>query len=1304
MRHEATSKTIFSALKLIGGGLVFFALASCGLVDALKVNKSAMPAAIQAGSSVTQSAGQSGPQVARPRFETETPSALEISVIARSTGGSVTRVAVNATYSDGAEEDVTQYVTFSEASGEPQLVEVNKSGEIRYRVAGTAELKAALVGVESEALKVSASHASPTNPAVAFTSSTGSSVFVDTGLSCRASGSVDPEGTAVSYRFSWSGISGTPVRVTGTGGSVTETYVVKGADRGNFISCSVAAEDSAADALPSHRVSGGQAVQARDRAPSRPEATIDFAFGTQFKVGGQIRCRATGSIDPDGDDVRYEIRWVNTSSGQVTHEANGQETYTITEADVGKALACEARATSDIPAAAESSSWASSARSIELAELPPVVTSLVFQHLIPDPSTLPPNTTVAYPGDVLVCTAEGYDPNGLTVRWGLAGETITRTRIFEIDASMRGRSITCVAQLVNSAGLRSELLQRTITIGNRPPAEPTVAIGSSSSTVIPGSTLTCMGTTTDPDGDVPLIQNISWSGIAGTVDPSAVNMYTVTQADTGPISCRVTFCDIWPYKSLTECKTVKNLQSPINWLSCCGGVSDAGSSSIALGNFSQPNTPLVSSFAAGLSSTSGKGKITGIWTSGDGATPPVATSGYLVVAYPSTMTWSPTDGGVYTTGQVLANNTVYVGYAGAGLNGATIGGPANTLGAQFEVPYGRYRYALFARGINGRYSNRASGELTVGVTIKAVGPSAQLVRAERDSVYWDLVYDGAATITLTAANITPYGSPIGITTGSPTVTVINSTTRRVTFSNLLGAGTLRFSVAANTAQSVSGNALALSSFYVTPVHVEMKNIAPTDPVVTLNYNSGVLTCVATSSDANGDAITYSRVWKRNGVAIAGKTGETYAISLDDENANIQCEATAADGYLLSAAVTSSAYAVNAFCSNFTSTTPADAILGYPDVAYNASSNPYLLCNPAQVTSIADGCGVTTAGVVSNSLCSKSFKLQQNIDMSSVTWSNKMIGAADSQGNNLAFSGTIDGAGFAIRGLTINRDTNITGYTSACTGFLGRLTGTLKNLSLDRLTVTSSTGPAAAIVCDSAVSSSTSLSSVRTSAVVTSPSSASALRRVSGTGTLGEKLDISGVFTSTGTTSSNSAGIFADPTGYSRAKINKVSAFVTGVGTGAPGLAPGQDSILIGSGFSQQTVNNTDGSHTSLFGSWYPSGDITYYTNPASAEITRQLAVSRALFYNPYSGAPIVKYNQGAVYDTNAPGLASVSCFTQSAGGGTSYNSYPLRQVSASVFAGLNHPVMHAIENPFGASGSTLVYNCASPYANIPRTP
>ncbi|NBX24420.1 MAG: hypothetical protein EBR52_10070, partial [Microbacteriaceae bacterium] len=113
---------------------------------------------------------------------------------------------------------------------------------------------------------------------------------------------------------------------------------------------------------------------------------------------------------------------------------------------------------------------------------------------------------------------------------------------------------------------------------------------------------------------------------------------------------------------------------------------------------------------------------------------------------------------------------------------------------------------------------------------------------------------------------------------------------------------------------------------------------------------------------------------------------------------------------------------------------------------------------------------------------------------------------------------------------------------------------------------------------------------------------------------------------------------------------------------------------------------------------------TYYTNPASAEITRQLAVSRALFYNPYSGAPIVKYNQGAVYDTNAPGLASVSCFTQSAGGGTSYNSYPLRQVSASVFAGLNHPVMHAIENPFGASGSTLVYNCASPYANIPRTP
>jgi len=268
--------------------------------------------------------------------------------------------------------------------------------------------------------------------------------------------------------------------------------------------------------------------------------------------------------------------------------------------------------------------------------------------------------------------------------------------------------------------------------------------------------------------------------------------------------------------------------------------------------------------------------------------------------------------------------------------------------------------------VNGRYSNVTTGEVTVGVTIKAIGPTPLLVRAKRDSVYWDLVYDGASAITLSGSDVLPYGSPVGITTGTPAVTTINSTTRRVTFNcpspdplNLCisGAGSLRFGLKASTAASPSGNARALSSFYVTPVTVEMQNVAPTAPVVTLTHQDGVLTCAATSSDANGDVVILTRAWKRNGSVIAGKVAETYKIGTVDENTSITCEVVASDSTLMSSTVSSTPYAVNSFCSSFGNLTAPDTILAEPYSVYNATSNPYLICNPAQVTAIADGCGV-----------------------------------------------------------------------------------------------------------------------------------------------------------------------------------------------------------------------------------------------------------------------------------------------------------------------------------------------------------
>ena len=1330
-RSNATRR--FAVVSFVA--LLSAALASCGLDTQSKSVSDNAPEKSTATSAVATDSGSAGlgTSAQQPRYITEVPKSLTLEVSATFAAGTARRVAASANYNDGTSEDVTAAVAFTESSvasgasgsgnsNDSNLLEINKAGDIRYRRAGTATVVAQLVGLTSQSIELSASHASPTDPDVSFTSNTGTTVNVDSALYCTASGATDPDGTPVNYRFEWSGTSATPTRVVNSNGSVTETYIAKAVDRGGAVGCTVYAEDSAAEPLMSHGMSGAAPFAIRDRAPSSPEATASLAIGTQFKVGGRIRCVATGSIDADGDAITYEIKWRNVTNGLVTHEANGQETYTITESDIGKAMGCDARATSNIVRGAESSSWASSEKTLMLTDLPPVVTDLVFETLIPDPTTRPPNSTIAYPGDVLVCTAYGYDPNGLTARWGLTGDTITRTRIFEIKTTDRGRTMTCAAQLVNSAGLRSNILTKSMTIENRPPEVPTVAIGSSSSSIIPGSTLTCMGRTTDPDDDVPLFQTITWSGITGSVNPAAQNMYTVTSTDTGPITCNVTFCDIYPYASLSAC--------PANSIpGCCSKTSDPGSASLVLGNYNKPNPPVLVSFGVQpkicytdssntVTTPCGTGQVTGIWTSGDGATPPVATQDYLIAMYPSTTTWAPTDGGLYATGDSLSNGGV-IGYAGVGVAGTTLGATLGTLGGRFDLPYGRYKYGFYARAVNGRYSNVTTGEVTVGVTIKAIGPTPLLVRAKRDSVYWDLVYDGASAITLTASDVLPYGSPVGITSGTPVVSTINSTTRRVTFNcpspdpqNLCisGAGTLRFGLKASTAASPSGNARALSSFYVTPVTVEMQNVAPTAPVVTLTHQDGVLTCAATSSDANGDLVVLTRAWKRNGSVLAGKVAETYKIGTVDENTSLTCEVVASDSVLMSSAVTSTPYAVNSFCSSFGNLTAPDTILADPYSVYNATSNPYLICNPAQVTSIADGCGITTGGVATTTMCAKSFKLRRDIDMTGVTWTNKGIGAQDSEASrNVPFSGVIDGSAgegsvFAIRGLTITRNTNVLGYTSAGTAFINRLTGKLTNIALERLTVSSSTGDAAALVYEAAVAAKSDFSSVRTSAVVTSSTMASAFRRINGATNIGENIDVSGIFTSTGTSATTAAaGVGPDVGNTAASRTDKVTAWITAVGPGAPGLSPGRDSVLIGSGFSQQTTNAADGSQTQLFSGWNPTGDLSRYANPAVAESTRQLAVTRALFYNPATGVPVIKFNQNAVYDSNSPGLASTGCISSD---GLTYNNYPLRQVSANVFAGINHPVMHAVENPFGSAGTSTLSICAgsTPYPIYGRSP
>ena len=84
-------------------------------------------------------------------------------------------------------------------------------------------------------------------------------------------------------------------------------------------------------------------------------------------------------------------------------------------------------------------------------------------------------------------------------------------------------------------------------------------------------------------------------------------------------------------------------------------------------------------------------------------------------------------------------------------------------------------------------------------------------------------------------------------------------------------------------------------------------ISPANPTT-----NQLLTANVSASDADGDAISYSYVWNRNGTPIAGQTGSTLdlsAASNGDAGDAISVTVTPSDGTLSGAAATSAAAVV-----------------------------------------------------------------------------------------------------------------------------------------------------------------------------------------------------------------------------------------------------------------------------------------------------------------------------------------------------------------------------------------------------------
>jgi len=101
--------------------------------------------------------------------------------------------------------------------------------------------------------------------------------------------------------------------------------------------------------------------------------------------------------------------------------------------------------------------------------------------------------------------------------------------------------------------------------------------------------------------------------------------------------------------------------------------------------------------------------------------------------------------------------------------------------------------------------------------------------------------------------------------------------------------------------------------------VDGVSVSPAQP----NTND-LLVATVTAHDVDGDALTYSYQWTRNGADLAGATAATLDLSVagnGDRGDSIAVRVTASDGSTISAPLTSAAVVVAEYGSSFTPATP-----------------------------------------------------------------------------------------------------------------------------------------------------------------------------------------------------------------------------------------------------------------------------------------------------------------------------------------------------------------------------------------------
>ena len=354
-------------------------------------------------------------------------------------------------------------------------------------------------GMLSTLQRTVVSNGLPGAPSVSITPSTPSS---SDNLLANASGSIDPEGSSVTYQYEWQK----------NGLSTTHTSnIVPSSDttRGELWTVIATPNDGQHNGTPAQA-----SVTIENSAPTPSSININ---PTSAYNDSTLTCTALFQ-DDDGDSITSTYQWAEGTTILGTGDSLSL-TGTIPPQST---ITCTASGN-------DGNAYSAQSTSITLANRNPVVT-------IP---TISPNTGLES-GVVVTCSTTATDPDNdsttITYAWEHNGSPIGTGDTIVLPTILSGDQISCTATATDPFGATDSVTQ-TVSAGNGAPTITSILLSPNAPTAQTG-TISCLVSTSDPDGD-PVTVSYAWS-VDGVVQSNTTSILSGPFAHPSSITCTAT--------------------------------------------------------------------------------------------------------------------------------------------------------------------------------------------------------------------------------------------------------------------------------------------------------------------------------------------------------------------------------------------------------------------------------------------------------------------------------------------------------------------------------------------------------------------------------------------------------------------------------------------------------------------------------------------------------------------------------------------------------------------------------------------